>query len=132
MNKANIEKLEDVNVTFSEQAFKPKVMYCDKCDRKMKKLTKEISVSKDVRVVLDVFQCPKGHEEMISIDQAKKLDKALIVNRLLLNKPFSFKRKLSYDGSNYVFRLPNELTRGKVHKEVIITPLERNEILVRW
>lgn len=98
----------------------------------MKKATKEISISENIRILLDIFKCPKNHEEMIGLDQAQKLDKALIINRLLSDNAFSFKRKLSYDGTNYIFRLPNELTQGKMHKEVIITPLEKNEIVVRW
>ena len=128
----NLEKLEDVKVTFGKHAFAPNVMYCDKCNIEMEKVNTEISVSDYIKVKLNVFRCPKCKEEMIGLDEAKKLDRALVVNRLLSQEhSFSFKRRLSFDGNNYIFRLPSELTKGK-HTEVRIIPLESNEALIRW
>lgn len=128
----DLEKMEDVKFTFGKRAFASKVMYCDKCDIKMKKVNVEMSISEYVKVKLNVFRCPKCKEEMMDLDEAKKLDRALVVNRLLSqNYPFSFKRRLSFDGNNYIFRLPSELTQGK-HTEVKIIPLESNEALIKW
>lgn len=128
----DLEKLEDVKITFGKHAFATKVMYCDKCDITMKKVNMDVFVSSDVKVKLNVFRCPKCKEEMLGLDEAKKLDRALIINRFLSdNYSFGFKRKLSYDGANYIFRLPNELTKGK-HTEVSILPIESNEALIRW
>lgn len=130
--KMNLEKLEDVKVTFGRNAFAPKIVYCDKCDVKMKKAAIELAVSDYIKVNLSVFRCPKCGEEMIGLDEAKKLDKALVLNRLLAEEySLGFKRSLSFDGSNYIFRLPSELTRGK-HTEVRIIPLENNEALIKW
>ena len=132
MTKLDLEKLEDVKVTFGKHAFAPRVMYCDKCDTKMEKVNVEMPVSEHIKVKLNVFRCPKCKEEMLGLDEAKKLDRALVVNRLLLqDNSFSFKRRLSFDGDNYIFRLPSELTKGK-HTEVTIIPLESNEALIKW
>ena len=127
-----MEKLQDVKVTFGKHAFAPKVMYCDKCNIKMKKVNAEIPVSAYIKLILNIFRCSRCNEEMIGLDEAKKLDRALVVNRLLSQDHFfSFKRRLSFDGNNYIFRLPSELTKGK-HTEVRIIPLESNEALIRW
>ena len=69
---------------------------------------------------------------MLGLDEAKKLDRALVMNRIMSEKSFGFKRKLSYDGDNFIFRLPNELTKGRKHKEIEIIPLESREALIRW
>ena len=129
--KIELEKLEDVDVTFGEHAFAPESMFCDKCDLEMKKTSKYMTVSEDVKVNLDTFKCPKCKEEMIGLDEARKLDRALVINRLLQKNLFTFKRRLSFDGDNYIFRLPSELAKGK-HKEVEMLPLESNEALIRW
>lgn len=130
--ESNLEKLENVNITFGKQAFAPKVMYCDKCDIKMKKVDVDMTVSSYIKAKVTVFRCPKCKEEMLGLDEAKKLDRALVINRLLSqDETFSFKRRLSFDGDNYIFRLPSELTKGK-HTEITIVPLESNEALIRW
>lgn len=129
----DLEKLEDVKVTFGKDAFKPEVMYCDKCDLRMKKVSMDMSISSDIKIKLDMFRCPKCKEEGIGLDEAKKLDKALVMSRLLSNNySFSFRRKLSFDGDNYIFRLPSELTKGKRPKEVRVIPLESKEALIKW
>jgi len=94
--------LEDVKVTFGKSAFAPKVMYCDKCDIRMKKVSVEMPVSKFIKIKLNIFRCPKCKEEMLGLDEAKKLDRALVLNRLMLKKAFRFKRRLSYDGDNLI------------------------------
>ena len=128
----DMEKLQDVKVTFGKHAFAPKVIYCDKCNIKMEKINVEIPVSEHIKVKLNIFRCSKCKEEMMGLDEAKKLDRALVVSRLLSQDYlFSFKRRLSFDGNNYIFRLPSELTKGK-HTEVRIIPLESNEALIRW
>lgn len=129
----DLEKLEDVKVTFGKDAFAPKVMYCDECNIRMKKVSVEMSISLDIKVRLDAFKCPKCKEESVGLDEAKKLGKALVMSRLLSNKySFSFKRKLSFDGDNYIFRLPSELTKGERLKEVKVVPLESKEALIKW
>ena len=69
---------------------------------------------------------------MLGLDEAKKLDKALVLNRIVSKSSFGFKRKLSFDGDNYTFRLPTELTQNLKNKEIMITPLESREILLSW
>ncbi|MEK6869129.1 MAG: hypothetical protein AABX74_02785 [Nanoarchaeota archaeon] len=132
MKPVDLEKLEDAKVTFGKDAFAPKVMYCSTDNTKMKKVFIDMPVLEFVKVKLNVFRCPKCKEEGMGLDEAKKLDRALIINRLLSKKAVKFKRKLSFDGDNYTFRLPSELTKNLKHKEVEITPLESNEALIQW
>src|SRR3989344_3050748 len=121
MNKeADLEKLEDVKITFGKSAFAPKAMHCDNDDSKMERAAIEMPISGDIKVKLNVFRCPKCNEEMLGFDEAKKLDRVLVMSRIMSEKSFSFKRRLSYDGDNFIFRLPNELTKGRKHKEVEI------------
>lgn len=130
--KQKSDNLETIKVTFGKDAFAPKVMYCSKDHTKMKKVSVEMPVSEFIKVKLNVFRCSKCKEEMLGLDEAEKLDRALIINRLISKKAVKFKRKLSFDGDNYTFRLPSELTKNLKHKEVEITPLESNEALIQW
>ena len=130
--KQKQESLEQVKVTFGKNAFAPKVMYCSKDNIRMKRVSVDMPVSEFIKVKLNIFRCPKCKEEGMGLDEAKKLDKALILNRLIEKKAFKFKRKLSFDGDNYTFRLPSELTQNLKHKEVEITPIESNEALIQW
>lgn len=129
----DLEKLEDVKVTFGKDAFTPKVSYCGTDGAKMKKVNIEMPVSEYIKVSLNIFRCPKCKKERLGLDEAEKLDKALVMSRLISdNHSFSFKRKLSFDGDNYIFRLPSELTKGKRPKEVEVIPLESKEALIKW
>lgn len=132
MKNIDLEKLKDVKFTFGKRAFAPKVMYCSRCDTKMKKALIDMNLSEDIVVKLNIFRCPKDDEEMLGFDEARKLDRALVINRLLSKTLFGFKRKLSYDGDNYILRLPGEFTQGKKHTEVTIVPLEYDEALIKW
>src|SRR3989338_7259987 len=129
--KQKSDNLETIKVTFGKDAFAPKSMYCSKDNTKMKKVFIDMPVSEFVRVKLNVFKCPKCREEGIGLDEAKKLDRALIINRLLSKKAIKFKRKLSFDGDNYTFRLPKELTQKLRRKEIEIIPIESNEALIQ-
>ena len=58
----------------------------------------------------------------MNLEEAEKLDKALMINRMLKNE-FKMERKLSFDGDNYLFRIPKEFT-GKISKrKVEILPM---------
>lgn len=124
---------KQIKVTFGKNAFAPKVMHCDKDNIKMKRVAIEMPISEHIKVKLNVFRCPKCKEEGMGLDEAEKLDKALMLNRILERRgSFSLKRKLSFDGDNYIFRVPNSLTKGRKHKEVEIFPLDDKEALIRW
>ncbi len=121
---------QDIKVTFGKQAFEPKAMYCIKCDKRMQKNKLEIDVGSGIKVDINGFKCLECGKESFGLAEARKLDRALITKKILA-KDFIFKRKLSFDGNNYIFRLPQELTQGK-HKEVKILPIESNEALIQW
>lgn len=133
MNKeTDLGKLEDVKVAFGKTAFAPKIIYCDNDDSKMEKAVIEMPVLEGINVKLNVFRCPKCGEEVLGLDEAKKLDRALVLSRIMSEKSFGFKRRLSYDGDNFIFRLPSELTKDRKCKEIEIIPLESREAIIRW
>ena len=122
----------EVKATFGKDAFSPKAMFCNRDHAKMENATIEMPVSEFIKVKLNIFRCRKCGEEGMGMDEAKKLDRALMLNRLLSKKAVKFKRKLSFDGDNYTFRLPSELTQNLKRKEVEIMPLESREIVLSW
>lgn len=130
--KQKPESQQEVKVTFGKDAFSPKIMYCTRDRTKMKSVSIEMPVSEFIKVKLNVFRCPKCKEEGMGLDEAKKLDRALMLNRLISKKTVKFKRKLSFDGDNYTFRLPSELTQNLKRKEVEIMPLESREVVLSW
>lgn len=130
--KKTQERQQEVKVTFGKDAFAPKVMYCARDKAKMKRVLIEMPVSDFIKVKLNIFRCPRCEEEGMGIDEAKKLDRALMLNRLISKKAVKFKRKLSFDGDNYTFRLPSELTQNLKRKEVEIMPLESREVVLSW
>ena len=121
---------QEIKATFGKQAFAPKVMHCIKCDKRMQKSKLEIDVGSGIKVEIRGFKCIECGKESFGLDEAKKLDRALILKKILA-KNFLFRRKLSFDGNNYMFRLPHELTQGK-HREVKILPIESNEAFIQW
>ena len=51
----DLEKLEDVKVTFGRDAFKPKVLHCSRDNSKMVRVLKEIPVS-EILIAISLVQ----------------------------------------------------------------------------
>ena len=75
-----------------------------------------------VRMKLEGFECPKCNKRYLGLEEARKLDKAMMFNRAL-NMDFKMERKLSFDGDNYTFRVPKEFTHDIHKRKIEITPL---------
>ncbi|MBU0980022.1 MAG: hypothetical protein KJ709_04420 [Nanoarchaeota archaeon] len=120
--KQDLEKLEEVSFEIEKEAFRPKILHCSNCNVKMKQKEMEIQVGKDISIRLRGFECPKCSKRYFGLEEAKKLDKAMIMSRLL-NDSFKMTRKLSYDGDNYTFRIPKEFTNDVTKKKIEIVPL---------
>lgn len=130
MNKLKLEEMEDVDFKIDEKAFKREVLYCDKCDKRLKKAETEIMLDQNVSINLNSFRCPKCGKDYLNFEEAKKLDKALILNRLISEKGFSLKRKLSFDGDNSILRIPTDLLKGNGKQVADIKPLSTKQYLI--
>ena len=120
--KSNFEELEDVEFKIGNEAFKPKTLTCSKCDIQMKKSEIEINLEGDISIKVLGFECPKCKKRYLGLEEAKKLDKALIISRLV-SEDFKMERSLSFDGDNFIFRVPKEFTHDVHKKKVDIIPL---------
>jgi hypothetical protein len=107
-------------------ASKPKVLHCSKCRVRMKKGEVEMQVGEYIYAKLDGFECPKCGKRYLGLHEAKKMDKAMLLAKALSGN-FTMERKLSFDGDNFTFRIPKELTKKVSKRKVEITPLGSNE-----
>ena len=77
----DLEKLEDVKVTFGKDAFKPKVLHCSRDNSKMVRVLKEIPVSENIKVIfekIDIAAKKSGRrKEDIIIVKATSKDSGL-------------------------------------------------------
>ena len=126
MQKTKFEDLEDVEFKIEKGAFEPKALTCSNCNLKMHKADVDINLDGDVSMKLAGFECPKCKKRYLGLEEAKKLDKALIVSRIMKND-FKMERSLSFDGDNFTFRIPKEFTRNVRNKKIEIVPLGAKE-----
>ncbi len=122
MKKAKFEELEDVEFKIDKSAFEPKSMTCSKCNLKMKRAEMGIGLENGVFVNVSGFECAKCKKRYLGLEEAKKLDKALIVSRVMGNS-YKMERSLSFDGDNFTFRVPKEFTQDVQKRKVEIMPL---------
>ena len=115
MENINLEDLgREVKVTFDKDAFKsPKEMHCGSCGSMIKKTRAEIEIpNSPLCVKLNVFRCNKCNKEYLDFEEAEKLDKALAMARLMKHDSYKIRKALSYDGDNYIFRIPVDIARN--------------------
>lgn len=131
-NELNFEKLEDANFTFGKEAFRAKSLYCDRCSKKMNIVKIEMDFpDSSMSLKIDVFKCDSCKKEYLNFEEAKKLDKALIISRLMSEDRYRIKKSLSFDGNNYIFRIPVDIARnlGK-NPNVEMVPISSKDILI--
>ena len=128
----DIGKLKSVKFSFAKGAFQAKSMHCNVCNSKTKKVNTVISLPESsLSVNLNVFRCTKCNKEYLNFEEAKKLDKALIVSRAMRSDSYKMRKSLSFDGDSYIFRIPAEVARSlgkKPHADM--TPLSSRELLI--
>ena len=122
MRKAKFEELEDVEFKVEKEAFRPKTLTCSKCNIQMKKSEIEINLEGDISIKVLGFECPKCKKRYLGLEEARKMDKALIVSRIMRNE-FKMERSLSFDGDNFTFRVPKEFTYDVKKRKVEVIPL---------
>jgi|TARA_B100001971_G_C18238116_1_gene568797 hypothetical protein len=124
-----LEELEDVKFKVEKEAFKPKALTCSKCNIKMKSTEIEIDLEGGVNIKVFGFECSKCKKRYLGLEEAKKLDKALIVSRIMKND-FKMERSLSFDGDNFTFRVPKEFTHDIHKRKVEVMPLGAKQFCV--
>ena len=132
MKELDIEKLENVEFEFDKNAFKTEMMHCDKCNINMEKVNIEMNLlDSPLSIKLKVFRCHKCNKEYLNFEEAKKLDKALVLLRLMSYDSYKIKKSLSFDGDNYIFRIPAEISKnfGK-GSYAEMTPLSSQDLLI--
>ena len=122
----DIEKLENAEFEIDKEAFAPKTLHCSNCNIEMKKTEIEVQLDNNIFAKLNGFECHKCKKKYLGLEESKKLDKGMILSRAL-NKPFKMTRKLSFDGDNYILRIPKEFTHNLINKEIEIVPLGDKE-----
>ena len=124
MEKENLklENLEEVKFKIEKSAFEPKTLTCSKCNIKMDKKEIEIHLDGGIYIRLNGFECPKCKKEYLGLEESKKLDKAMMLSRMMDNH-FKMERSLSFDGDNLTFRIPKEFTSSVHKKKIEIMPL---------
>lgn len=133
MENLDLEGLEEVHFTFDKNAFKSqKEIHCDSCNKIIKKTITEIEIpNSTVYVRLGVFRCEKCNKEYLDFEEAKKLEKALQISKLMGDSSYKITRALSFDGDNYIFRIPVEIARNlgkKPHVDMI--PLSSQDFII--
>lgn len=122
----DLDKLEEVKFEIDKDAFRPKVLHCSKCNTRMKKTELEVQVDDKIYLKMEGFECPNCKKKYLGLEEATKLDRAMAFSRAL-NKDFKMERTLSFDGDNYIFRIPKEFTRQINKRKIEIVPLGAKE-----
>ncbi len=132
MENLDIEGLEEVRFTFDKDAFKAKEFHCDTCEKKMDLVSTEMDIpNSPIKVKLKVFKCDKCKKEYLNFEEADKLGKALQVSKFMEDSAYKIRRSLSFDGDNYIFRIPVEMTRNLGKKAYVdMIPLSSKDFIV--
>lgn len=130
----NLEELEPVDFKVDKNAFAEKdSVVC--CGKKVKKQYIDYVLPQTpIKIKLGVFRCPKCKEELMDFPNAELLEKALEFKRVLMNEQgFRMKRKCSFDGSNFLLRIPTDFTSGfeKGHLSAMLNPIKNDEFVVK-
>lgn len=125
----DFDELKDAQFHIEEGAFQPKTLTCSQCGSKAKKNQIEVVVGNDVSVRANGFECEKCGKQYLGLEEAKKLDKAMIVSRILRND-FKMERAISYDGDNWTMRIPKEFASDIHKKKAEIIPLGARQFCV--
>lgn len=122
MEKINFDGLEEATFAIDKDAGNPKEMTCSNCHQSMEHSGMEVALEGGVSIQLTGFECHQCRKKYLGLEEAKKLDRAFIVSRVLKND-FVMERSLSFDGHNWTFRVPKEFTHQVHKKKIEIIPL---------
>jgi hypothetical protein len=122
----DLDKLEKAKFEIDVSAFRPKILHCSACKLKLTKTQMDIPIEDALYAVVMAFECPKCHKKYLGLEDAKRLDRAMLFKRAM-SKDFKMTRNLSFDGDNYTFRIPKEFTHDVSKRKIEIIPLGAKE-----
>ncbi len=99
--------MEEVKFEIDRDAFKGPF---DCCGLKTKKINKKVSI-KDISFSYDVWVCSKCKKEFLDTEQAQRLEKIWMIEKILNEKLISIERNVNYDGKTFFVRFPMEITK---------------------
>src|SRR3989338_6349345 len=94
-----IQDVEQVHFNIEKGAFDPSDITCSQCHKSMKKAEIEIHIEESIFIKVFGFECASCNKRYLGLEEARKLDKAMILSRFVKND-FKMERSLSYDGDN--------------------------------
>ena len=118
----NLDRLEEVKFEIDKGAYNPKTVTCSRCNLKMQKAELDINLGSGIGIKVSGFECSKCKKKYLGLEQSRRLDKAMMINRILRDD-FKIERSLSFDGDNFTFRIPKEFTQNVKKRKVEIMPL---------
>ena len=125
-DKHKIEELEEVQFNIDEEAYAPEAVNCSLCSIKMREKIVDVQLDEGMYIRVHGFECPQCKKQYLSLTESKKLNKALLFKRALTGS-FKIQRNLSFDGDNYILRIPKEFTNKIRKRKVEIIPLGLND-----
>ena len=117
-----------MQLKIEKQAFEPSSLTCSKCQIEMKKTEMDINLEGGIFIKLSGFECSKCKKRYLGLGESRKLDKAMILSRIEKGG-FKMERSLSFDGDNYTFRVPKDLTHNVHKKKIEIMPLGAGDFI---
>ena len=124
---AEEDLLEQVSFEIDKDAFQGPFT----CHGKTEKVSKQL-VLKGITFPYESWQCGQCKKEFLDSQQAQKLEKIWLIEKLLEGKMIHFDRSVNYDGKAYFFRFPKEFT-NHWHQDMTahVELLRANEFLVK-
>ncbi|MEM3126883.1 MAG: hypothetical protein QW331_02350 [Candidatus Woesearchaeota archaeon] len=104
--------VEEIKIKVDKDAMKGPLT-CTGCGTKMKKIKSDLTTEEgDITIHYEVWKCDKCGKELLSEDQAKKVDSLLDFQKVLSRKTIDFERALNFDGQSFFIRFPNSITKS--------------------
>jgi len=80
------------------------------CGIETKKIKKKISI-KGIELNYEVWVCSKCKKEYLDNEQARRLEKIWVIEKILNEKLISVERNVNFDGKTFFVRFPIEMTK---------------------
>jgi len=81
------------------------------CGTETEKIKKKISI-KGIGLSYDSWICHKCKREYLDSEQAKRLEKIWVVEKILNEKLISVEKNVNFDGKTFFVRFPVEMTKN--------------------
>jgi len=128
MRDVDFSAMQPVEFILEKGALSPKTAACPRCGRRLKLQELDAAVDSSISMRAKCFHCRTCGIRFFGLRDSSRLQRARSVAHAV-EKGFALQRRLSFDGDNYTFRVPKELTRNVKKRRIHITPLGPNKFL---